>query len=371
MKKILFVTSNLGVGGAQQHLILFANFLLDKGYQILVLNTNTNNEFAYRFKEGVEVINIPRKYNFDINPAFEIYKIANQRQIHHIFCDSLFSYIYAYKLALENDNKVSVIFHTTNYVDNWNYLKDLFVRIFLNRRVRLIGVSANQIKRLSKVLFISSKRFKLIYNGIDKEYFNFNIREELRVLNLRRQLEIPQDAFVIVKTARLYAEKNHELAIKALRILRDDYKLNAYMIFVGNSDGNRKQVIEKLIFENNLNDYIKLVGAKKDVRPYLAVSDMFILSSKSVETFSIAALEAMAMGLPAVLTNLGGANEMIMEGQNGYVATFENKNEYAKAIARVIKGENKLSNKEISAYVIEKFELNMTNENLEAFVMGN
>ena len=371
MKKILFVTSNLGIGGAQQHLILFANYLFAKNYEVLVLNTNNNNEFVYRFTKGIEVINIPRKYSFDLGPSTEIYNISEKRGFHFIFCDSLFSYVYVLKLALKPYNRVSVIFHTTNYVNTWNYIKDLLARVLINKRVRLIGVASNQISRLSRVLFISSNRFKLIYNGIDKENYNFEIRENLRNENLRDLLEIPQKSFVIVKTARLYIEKNHELAIKALKILKDEYNFDVYMIFVGNSDGNRKEELENLIKENNLEKYIKLVGGQKDVRPYLAISDLFILSSKSVETFSIAALEAMAMGLPAVLTDLGGAKEMVFEGENGYVSTFKSNRLFADSIAKVIQGKIKLSNKEISELILHKFELSITNQNLENFVMAD
>ncbi|MDQ3776329.1 MAG: glycosyltransferase [Pseudomonadota bacterium] len=55
------------------------------------------------------------------------------------------------------------------------------------------------------------------------------------------------------------------------------------------------------------------------MRPALLAMDVFVLTSKAVETFSNAALEAMAMARPVVLSDVGGAREMVSEGKNGYV----------------------------------------------------
>jgi glycosyltransferase involved in cell wall biosynthesis len=61
------------------------------------------------------------------------------------------------------------------------------------------------------------------------------------------------------------------------------------------------------------------MGAVEDVRPLLAALDIFVLPSNAVESFSNAALEAMSMGRPVILSNIGGAREMIHDGVEGYV----------------------------------------------------
>lgn len=367
MKKILFVTSNLGIGGAQQHLILYANHLHEAGYEVLIINTDNNNDFIYRLNSDIELINIPRKYNFDLSPSKGIYDITIQRGHDTVFCDSLFAYLFVRKLLNMPLINISVIFHTTNYVDTYNYLKDLGVRLILSRKVKLIAVAQNQIDRLSKTLCIKKSRFKLIYNGINSLNFSLKKRQELRELGLRKELGIPNNAFVVIKTARFAPEKNHELAIQILDLLIRTYNIQCYFIFVGNTNRSRMDKIQELANQKGLTEYVKIVGNQKDVRPYLAISDLFILTSKSVETFSIAALEAMGMGLPCVLSDVGGANEMVFNGKNGFVVPFTNPPLFAQRIQSVFLKELELGNKEISDFILEKFNINDTNSQLEEF----
>jgi glycosyltransferase involved in cell wall biosynthesis len=64
---------------------------------------------------------------------------------------------------------------------------------------------------------------------------------------------------------------------------------------------------------------VHFLGALEDVRPLLGATDVFLLPSNAVESFSNAALEAMAMGRPVLLSDIGGAREMIRDGVEGYV----------------------------------------------------
>ena len=118
-------------------------------------------------------------------------------------------------------------------------------------------------------------------------------------------------------TAAFRPEKNHIGAIRSLEILHSRYHTKAYLLFVG--EGLLYDECRNLSKEMHLDDFVIFAGPKKDVRPYYWASDIFTLCSTSVETLSIAALEAMACGLPAVMTNIGGADEMIVENMNGFL----------------------------------------------------
>jgi glycosyltransferase involved in cell wall biosynthesis len=78
--------------------------------------------------------------------------------------------------------------------------------------------------------------------------------------------------------------------------------------------------VKKLVAELKMENYVIFAGLQKDVRPFYWSGNLFTLCSTNVETFSIAALESMACGLPCVLTDIGGAREMIVEGLTGYLS---------------------------------------------------
>ena len=68
-----------------------------------------------------------------------------------------------------------------------------------------------------------------------------------------------------------------------------------------------------------MENIVKFVGYQADVKPYIAICDSMVMVSRYNETFSIAALESMAMEKPMIMTDIGGASEQIMDGISGYL----------------------------------------------------
>jgi glycosyltransferase involved in cell wall biosynthesis len=87
------------------------------------------------------------------------------------------------------------------------------------------------------------------------------------------------------------------------------------------------------------------------------MADLFTLSSIAVETFSLAALEAMSTGLPCVLTDIGGAAEMIMDGQNGYLVPPGRPDLLADAWSRALRGGVAWPSQRIRENVVGRFGL--------------
>jgi len=81
----------------------------------------------------------------------------------------------------------------------------------------------------------------------------------------------------------------------------------------------RNAVFPRTIAVLNLSGSAFITGFKDDVRPYLAICGVVVLASHAIETFAIAALQAMAMGKPLVLTRIGGAEEHVISGRNGFL----------------------------------------------------
>jgi len=175
-------------------------------------------------------------------------------------------------------------------------------------------VSDNQVAYTIRNYGLRPSQVKVIHNGVDTARWHLPDTVFDRAA-FRAGLGIPANATVIAMTAAFRPEKNHAGAISALQLLHAEKRTPAYLLFIGS--GPQLEQIRTLAQNSAIASYIVFAGSQKDVRPFLWASDLFTLTSTSVETFSIAALEAMACGLSGVLTDIGGASEMIKPGITG------------------------------------------------------
>jgi glycosyltransferase involved in cell wall biosynthesis len=104
-------------------------------------------------------------------------------------------------------------------------------------------------------------------------------------------------------------------ALRHLRVARVD----VHLVIAG--DGPLRDFLARRAVELEVADRVSFVGELDDVRPVLTALDVFVLPSTEVESFSNAALEAMAIGRPVILSDVGGAREMIDDGVEGYVVS--------------------------------------------------
>jgi glycosyltransferase involved in cell wall biosynthesis len=132
---------------------------------------------------------------------------------------------------------------------------------------------------------------------------------------VREALGLTGFDFVIGITAGLRPEKNHVQLLEAVAKLRTN-NIRARAVLIG--DGNMRGVIEARARALDIAEHVKITGFQSDVRPYLLACDTAVLCSLT-EAFSLAAIEAMALGKPVVHSAVGGAAEMIRPGWNGFL----------------------------------------------------
>jgi glycosyltransferase involved in cell wall biosynthesis len=110
--------------------------------------------------------------------------------------------------------------------------------------------------------------------------------------------------------------------------------VDAHLLLAG--EGRMRPQIEADIAARGLEGHASLPGLQADVRPALTAMDVFVLPSTHVETFSNAALEAMATQRPVVLSRIGGAAEMVQDGVEGFTLELsELRAGLAPALARL------------------------------------
>ena len=184
------------------------------------------------------------------------------------------------------------------------------------------------------------------YNLRDETYKYFKIEKEIEVIHnfvdVHRFQRKPIDAFrrvIAPEGERILLHASNFRKIKRVQdVVKIFAKVNAQipskLLFVG--DGPERSAAEGLCRELNLFNDIRFVGKQEQMEDILAVADLFLLTSE-YESFGLAALEAMAAGVPVISTNAGGLPEINVDGVTGYMSDVGNIDEMAKHALHILK----------------------------------
>jgi glycosyltransferase involved in cell wall biosynthesis len=166
--------------------------------------------------------------------------------------------------------------------------------------------------------------------GIDLE--KFNAVEIDRALK-RSQLGLPEDAFVILSVGELNKNKNHEVIIRAISKID-----NPHIHYVICGEGQLDEYLRNLSKELGIEKQVHLLGFRKDVAEIGKASDIFAFPSKR-EGLGLAAIEAMACGLPIITSNIHGIVDYSIDGITGYATTFDDLSGFANSILKLFEDE--------------------------------
>lgn len=170
-------------------------------------------------------------------------------------------------------------------------------------------------------------------NGIDTEHFSDRqVLDESRE-QLKRQLGISEQDFVFVFVGRLVGDKGINELVQAFGQLPPER--NAKLLLVGSMEPELDPLQPETLREIESNPAIISVGYQSDVRPYFAVSDALAFPSYR-EGFPNVVMQAGAMGLPAIVSDINGCNEIIVEGENGIIIPPKNLDELCKAMEKLM-----------------------------------
>jgi glycosyltransferase involved in cell wall biosynthesis len=165
---------------------------------------------------------------------------------------------------------------------------------------------------LIKYFNFSYKNTVTIYNGVDLKESNLNQAPgAICVKNNYKE----NNEKVLICVSRLSPEKGIEFLIDTMSILKET-SVCFKLIIVG--DGPLRDKLENMVAIKELSHYVQFIGFQNSVIPYLLKSDLFLLTSYH-EGLPFSLLEAMACGLPCIVTDVGGNREVIVNNKNGYL----------------------------------------------------
>jgi glycosyltransferase involved in cell wall biosynthesis len=304
----MFLLNSLAVGGSERKSVRLANALAASNRQVAIAYLSAPESLLPQIHPAVAAVNLQRRGKFSIPALRRLVTQLGERDVGTLVAMNLYSSLYAVLAAgLQKQNlRVALSVNMTGFTSRKEELQRHLYRHVL-RRADVIVFGAERQRELwcSHYHFDrSSDKSVVLYNGVDTAVFS---RASITPI-ARGETE----GRVILGTVGAFrVEKAH------INLVRAVHELTARGADVGAlivGDGSQRPHIEREIQRLGVDGRVSLVGESHDVRPYLASMDIFVLPSVTGETFSNAALEAMAMSLPVVVSRVGGMDEMLRFG---------------------------------------------------------
>lgn len=153
--------------------------------------------------------------------------------------------------------------------------------------------------------------------GIDLKYYSRSADVLEESSTIRKALNIPDGAFTFVFVGRLVGDKGMKELAEAFSNLSSTYGDKVHLVLVGDKE-SLDPLDEKTQSTFETLGNIHAVGSQKDVRPWYSAADALVFPSYR-EGFPNVVIEACAMGLPCIVTDINGAREIIINGENGVI----------------------------------------------------
>lgn len=347
MKKILFMVTSMNIGGVEKSLLSLLACIPKDKYEITLLLLD---------KSGGFLEHIPCHINIEEANWFEIVKPIIMDSPHNVLknyikkrqymnsirfvisyvIDKYFDnrYIFyrnAMKIVPKNNNKYDVVicyqgptdiidYYISNKINSdkkisWvhfdvskhSFNTKLYKKLY-GKYNKIFVVSEQGKDRLIEKIPEIKEKTDVFLNIISKDLIKDMAKDNIEFDNNYKGIKI-------VTVGRLSKEKGQDLAIKALKMLKEDgYDVRWYCV----GDGNSRLYYEDLIKKYNLGYDFILLGAKTNPYPYIKNADIYVQTSRH-EGYCLTLAEAKYLAKPIVTTNFIGAYEQIQDGKNGFI----------------------------------------------------
>ena len=232
----------------------------------------------------------------------------------------------------------------TTFHGTYNFkskIKKFYNSIMLRAKLTIAGsnfifshINENYNEYLSK-----KKKLRVIFRGINIDYYNQKNISILKQEKLRQDWKIASSKFTILMPGRLTNWKGQEKFIESLNILIEDYNFTEFQAILLGSDQGRtvyKKKLVNLVERYNLNKKIKFINHCKEMPLAYSLADVVVSASIEPEAFGRVAVEAQSMGKPIVASDIGGSKETILNKKSGFLYKFDDPRELAKSLNTVI-----------------------------------
>lgn len=317
---------SLARAGAETQTVLLANWLASAGHYVDLWTLGGESDLASRVSQNVKLEMFARRSRLDLRQVKHLARLIDDNGIQVLICAMQFATLMGWLARRRAKHKPLLVstLHTTVNKGLKEEIQDRFLYVHLLRRASgLVFVCAAQRDYWEHRHPGLSKRSIVIHNGVAGRVDTRKSRGK-SAQKLRSQLGIPEGVPIFCCVARLRPEKGHHDLMHALASLRAP----VHLLLAG--DGPCRLELEELAQSLGLASRVHFLGDVEMIEDVYLASQVMVLASTAVETFSMAILEAMAEGLAIIASRIGGISEAVREGQDGFLFTPGDRSELAR-----------------------------------------
>ena len=313
---IVFVLASLGSGGAERVVSLLANKMVERGNQVEIVCLKFNDVY-YQTDSRVKVTLAMQQTQNRLTEVFWLRKYLKQQKpevvipfTEGVYCFTILSLLGTGIPIIASERLDPAAMSTTRKV-----LKRLLLPF-----ADWLVVQTQSIKDYFPKSI--QKKTSIIYNPVNDSVFNLPSLQGRAGERLNR----------IISVGRLYPQKNQAMMIRAFAKVADEFPDWQLVIF---GEGPLRESLELIVDSLELQDRVLLPGRTEHVIEELRKSKIFCMSS-DYEGMSNAMIEAICVGLPIISTNVSGTEELIRDGENGFIVEISDEERFTNCISQLI-----------------------------------
>lgn len=345
-RTVLFVINAFCYGGTEKHLLELLHRLDARKVQSVVL-TIDSDPFTERLQEGVRTsVAIRSEKSLDsIGDWIQVFREIKPAVVVLVYGTLwMVPWLAAVAARLAGIQKLYAIHQLMPQpppdplVLEIKSPRDVLRRAFGKRVRKLLGARvaahlcnsticvSNAIRgSLIQQYGFPKRKLRTIHNGVSTREF---VLGETDGLAVRTKLQICSDDFLLVCAARLSPEKGIDILLSAMSQIVQHYP-SCKCVIIG--DGPIRANLLEQLTSLGLSRHVFMEGFQADVRPYFWAADVFVLTSR-IEGLPLSVLEAMACGLPCIVTDVGGNAEAVVHNVNGLIVPPGSVDEVVQAV---------------------------------------
>jgi glycosyltransferase involved in cell wall biosynthesis len=331
---LLFLMSSAGVGGAEMLTISLLNGLDPQRFRLSLAYLKEEHDLVPkidRARVNGEVFCCGVTRALEWHAVRRLAACIRANPVDIVVCTNIYPLLYGWAARWLSGRAPHIVevFHSTELTSTRARIQMWLHRPLLRVSRMLVYVCENQ-RRYWRARLLAAREDVVIHNGIDTRHFGTRYGQA-SIAALRAAHGLAPGDYVVGLCAYMRPEKAHGDLLEAVARARGA-GVDLKCLLIG--DGPERAAIEAKIAATGLGRHVAITGLVADVRLALAACDVLVIPSHS-ETFSIAALESMAMGKPIVMTDVGGAAEQVVHAENGYLFERGNIGALADSLMRL------------------------------------